>query len=61
MTGYSKKDPGQLSGRTECNRVVNFTCTDPRLIGRFADVEIVEALPHSLRGTLVTSELDTAA
>ncbi len=61
VTGYSKKDPGQLSGRTECNRVVNFQCADPRLIGHFANVEIVEALPHSLRGTLSGSELDSVA
>lgn len=61
VTGYSKKDPGQLSGRTECNRVVNFSCPDPRLIGHFAQVDIIEALPHSLRGTLVSSELDAAA
>lgn len=61
VTGYSKKDPGQLSGRTECNRVVNFQCADPRLIGHFADVEIAEALPHSLRGILIGSELDHVA
>nr|MDT0253675.1 TRAM domain-containing protein [Endozoicomonas sp.] len=61
VTGYSKKDPGQLSGRTECNRVVNFHCTDPRLIGRFANIEILEAFPHSLRGTLIDSELDDVA
>ena len=57
VTGYSKKDPGQLSGRTECNRVVNFSCSDPRLIGHFADVDIAEAFPHSLRGQLVDSEI----
>ena len=57
VTGYSKKDPGQLAGRTECNRVVNFRCADPHLIGHFADVVIEEALPHSLRGVLVDSEL----
>ena len=56
VTGYSKKDPGELSGRTECNRVVNFRCADPRLIGHFAEVVIEEALPHSLRGILVDSE-----
>ncbi len=60
VTDFSKKDPGQLQGRTECNRVVNFHCTDPRLIGRFADVLILEAFPHSLRGELVSSELDEA-
>ena len=61
VTGYSKKDPGELTGRTECNRVVNFKCAEPRLIGRFAEVEIGEALPHSLRGTLIDSELGQIA
>ena len=58
VSGYSKKDPGQLSGRTENNRVVNFRCDDPALIGKFADILIEEALPNSLRGTLLSSELD---
>lgn len=58
ITGYSKKDPGQLSGRTENNRVVNFRADDPALIGHFADILIEEALPNSLRGTLLTSELE---
>ncbi len=58
VTGYSKKDPGQLQGRTECNRVVNFRCDSPHLIGHFADVKIGEALPHSLRGELIVSEQD---
>lgn len=52
LTGVSKKDPGQLSGRTENNRVVNFPCTDQSLIGEFVDVDIVEAYPNSLRGML---------
>jgi tRNA-2-methylthio-N6-dimethylallyladenosine synthase len=52
VTGISKKDPGQLQGRTENNRVVNFSCADPGLIGQFAQVEILEALPNSLRGAL---------
>ena len=53
VTGVSKKDPGQLAGRTENNRVVNFHCGDHAKIGGFSDVTIVEALPNSLRGTLV--------
>lgn len=57
VSGYAKKDPGQLSGRTENNRVVNFRCDRPELIGHFADILIEEALPNSLRGTLVGSEL----
>ncbi len=60
VTGYSKKDPGQLSGRTENNRVVNFRCDQPELIGKFADILIEEALPNSLRGILLGSELDEA-
>lgn len=58
VTGFSPKDPGQLSGRTENNRVVNFRAADPtELIGSFVDVEISEALPNSLRGELVTAEV----
>ena len=53
VTGVSKKDPGELQGRTENNRVVNFRASDQNLIGQFADVTITEALPNSLRGLLV--------
>jgi len=53
VTGVSKKDPGQLQGRTENNRVVNFSCTDHSLVGEFARVEVLEALPNSLRGVLI--------
>jgi tRNA-2-methylthio-N6-dimethylallyladenosine synthase len=48
----SKKDSQQLSGRTENNRVVNFSAHHD-LIGEFVDVKITEALPNSLRGELV--------
>jgi len=54
VTGYSKKDPGQLQGRTENNRVVNFRCSDDNLIGQFAQVKILEAYTNSLRGELVS-------
>jgi tRNA-2-methylthio-N6-dimethylallyladenosine synthase len=50
VEGYAKKDPGQLSGRTENNRVVNFRCSDDTLIGRFVDIHITHALPNSLLG-----------
>lgn len=53
VTGISRKDPGQLQGRTENNRVVNFRSDDHSLIGGFVDAVITEALPHSLRGDLV--------
>jgi tRNA-2-methylthio-N6-dimethylallyladenosine synthase len=50
---YSKKDPGQLQGRSEANRIVNFRSNDPSLIGQFVNVRIDEARPNSLIGTLV--------
>jgi tRNA-2-methylthio-N6-dimethylallyladenosine synthase len=53
VSGLSRKDPGQLQGRTENNRVVNFSGLDKCHIGTFVDVEIFEALPNSLRGKLV--------
>ena len=52
VEGVSRKDPGELCGRTENNRVVNFKCSDIDRIGEFVDVEISEALPNSLRGSL---------
>ncbi|WP_372373924.1 tRNA (N6-isopentenyl adenosine(37)-C2)-methylthiotransferase MiaB [Vreelandella venusta] len=57
VSGFSPRDPGQLSGRTENNRVVNFRAANPtELIGYFVDVEITEALPNSLRGDLASPE-----
>ncbi|MFT7090391.1 MAG: tRNA-2-methylthio-N6-dimethylallyladenosine synthase [Candidatus Azotimanducaceae bacterium] len=53
VTGHAKRDPGQLQGRTENNRVVNFSCTSADLIGQFVKVEIQEALSNSLRGVVV--------
>ena len=57
VTGYAKKDPGQLSGRTENNRVVNFPCQDCALIGEFADVEITAAYTNSLLGSLISTSI----
>jgi len=51
----SRKDDSELAGRAEDNRWVNFPGPS-RLIGCFADVEITEARPHSLRGRLVAAE-----
>ncbi|MCB1672348.1 MAG: tRNA (N6-isopentenyl adenosine(37)-C2)-methylthiotransferase MiaB [Gammaproteobacteria bacterium] len=50
VTGPSVKDPGELQGRTENNRVVNFRSDDHSLIGNFVDVKILDAYPNSLRG-----------
>lgn len=53
VSGPSKKDPGKLQGRTENNRVTIFQSDNQELIGKFIDVRISEALPHSLRAEAV--------
>ncbi|EEZ94126.1 tRNA-I(6)A37 thiotransferase enzyme MiaB [Legionella longbeachae D-4968] len=58
VTGHSKKNSQQLSGRTECNRVVNFD-GPAHLIGQFVDTQISDALPNSLRGRLIAAETET--
>ena len=55
VEGVSKKGAGELAGRTDNNRVVNFA-GHPRLVNRFIDVRIVSAMPHSLRGEVLTRE-----
>jgi tRNA-2-methylthio-N6-dimethylallyladenosine synthase len=60
VEGYSKKDPKQLAGRTENNRVVNFD-GNPRLIGQFVDVTITEALNNSLRARMVVVDTPSSA
>ena len=59
VEGPSKKDPGELMGRTECNRIVNFPGgpQSARLVGRMIDVTITQALPHSLRGEVSVREV----
>ena len=49
VTGPSRKDPNELTGKTENMRSVNFA-GHPRLVGQFVDVVITEALSNSLRG-----------
>ena len=56
VSGLSKRDPGQLQGRTENNRVVNFAGTDLSHVGRFVTVLIKDALPNSLRGEFIAGE-----
>ena len=53
VEGFSRKSELQMQGRTENNRVVNFTSSDV-LPGQFVEVEITEALNNSLRGELVS-------
>lgn len=54
VTGTSKKDENELTGKTENMRQVNFA-GHPRLIGGFVDVVITDALPNSLRGRVATA------
>jgi tRNA-2-methylthio-N6-dimethylallyladenosine synthase len=56
VEGPSRRDPAELMGRTECNRIVNFDGGPQRdrLIGQMIDVAITLAYPHSLRGEVVT-------
>ena len=54
ITGPSKKDPNQLAGRTENNRVVNIQSdTSAIQIGQIVPVTITEALPNCLLGNVV--------
>jgi tRNA-2-methylthio-N6-dimethylallyladenosine synthase len=50
VTGNSKKNPQQLTGRTDNNRVVNFTA-DKNFIGKIVPIKITAALPNSLLGS----------
>ena len=55
VEGPSKKNPHELQGRTETNRVVNFESgpQSDRLIGQFIDIKITASNPYSLRGDAV--------
>ncbi|MDT7525158.1 MULTISPECIES: tRNA (N6-isopentenyl adenosine(37)-C2)-methylthiotransferase MiaB [Pseudidiomarina] len=57
VIGPSKKDPMELSGRTENNRVVNFI-GEPSMIGKFVDVKITDVFVNSLRGDVLRVESD---
>ncbi|AZR93116.1 tRNA (N6-isopentenyl adenosine(37)-C2)-methylthiotransferase MiaB [Bordetella trematum] len=49
VEGPSRRDPSELMGRSENNRIVNFA-GPARLIGTMTDVVITEAFTNSLRG-----------
>jgi tRNA-2-methylthio-N6-dimethylallyladenosine synthase len=53
VEGPARKDPTELMGRTECNRVVILK-GQPRLIGQMVDVRITETSQRSLRGAVLT-------
>src|SRR5438874_419002 len=56
VDGTSRKNPGELSGRTRCNRVVNFDGQGRIAVGDVVPVLVTDVLPHSLRGALATPE-----
>ncbi|MBH9578954.1 tRNA (N6-isopentenyl adenosine(37)-C2)-methylthiotransferase MiaB [Inhella proteolytica] len=55
VVGNAKKDPTELMGRTECNRIVNFKGA-PRLMNELIELRITDAYPHSLRGEVPVLE-----
>jgi tRNA-2-methylthio-N6-dimethylallyladenosine synthase len=57
VEGPSKKNPMELSGRTENNRVVNFEGT-PKMIGQFVDIKITDVFANSLRGNVIRTEAE---
>ncbi len=52
VDGTSRKNTGELTGRTRCNRVVNFDGRGRVSVGDPAWIRVTEAMPHSLRGEL---------
>jgi tRNA-2-methylthio-N6-dimethylallyladenosine synthase len=59
VEGPSRKRPSEMTGRTENMRFVNFA-GDQRMIGRFVDVVVTEAMSNSLRGRVATAAAETA-
>ena len=55
VEGPSKKNPNELTGKTENMRSVNFP-GHPRLVGQFVNVVITEAMSNSLRGRVATAD-----
>ena len=62
VEGPSRKDASRLSGRTECNRVVNFDGGPQaaRLVGQMIDVTITRSHAYSLSGEVALREAATA-
>lgn len=60
VEGPSRKDANELSGRTECNRMVSFE-GPARLIGQMIDVTITQVNAHSLRGEVLQRQDEAVA
>jgi len=52
VEGPSRRGNGQLTGKTPCNRSINFD-GEVRLIGQFVDLRVTHSLTNSLRGEAV--------
>ncbi|OGI47256.1 MAG: tRNA (N6-isopentenyl adenosine(37)-C2)-methylthiotransferase MiaB [Candidatus Muproteobacteria bacterium RBG_16_65_34] len=61
VEGPARKNPEELCGRTENNRVVNFECADRAPIGRFIEVEITATMSNSLRGRMISGRVARCA
>jgi len=59
VEGPSKKNPNELTGKTENMRSVNFP-GHARLVGQFVDVVITEAMSNSLRARVATADENDA-
>ncbi len=55
VEGASRKNLAELTGRTECNRTVNFEGPS-KIVAKFVDVKITKVYGHSLRGTLIRTK-----
>jgi len=53
VEGASRRNRGELSGRTRCNRVVNFE-GGAAAVGDVVAARVTDVMPHSLRATLTT-------
>jgi tRNA-2-methylthio-N6-dimethylallyladenosine synthase len=62
VEGPSRKDPNELTGRTECNRMVNFPAgpNAARLVGQMVDVTITDVNSHSLRAEVLQRQPEAA-
>ncbi len=60
VEGPSRKNPNELTGKTENMRSVNFAAPT-QWIGRFVDVVITEALTNSLRGRVKSGQNATTS
>ena len=60
VEGPSRRDPNEMTGRTENMRKVNFA-GHPRMAGQFIDVLITEVMANSLRGRVQLAGSEQAA